>query len=381
MDRAATVQGALRRFLDDSGLDTQRRKVCGHLLACRTEAMGGRVMRCTQCGDEQRWYHGCRDRHCPQCQGRASRRWAERQRQGVLPVAYHHLVFTLPHRLNGWVQLHPQLLYRLLFDSAWSTLKAFGEDPRRLGGQLGMTAVLHTWGQNLAQHVHLHCLVPGGALDPQGHWRAAKGTYLFPVRALSRRFRGAMVAALGRSARAGELHRVTRPGEIEQMLEALMGCDWVVYSKPCLSHTPAVVDYLARYTHRIAVTNARILAVDDDGVDLRYRDSHDGGRGKTLHLAGEEFVRRLMLHVLPRGFMRIRHFGLLANRCRTARVAQIRGVLANAATDEAHAIERAAEPTTGTDAEYPCPRCRLGRLRPIAEWTARPTGELSMRRR
>lgn len=380
MDSAATVQGALCRFGDLHGLDAQRRKVCGHLLACRTAAMGGRVMRCERCGDEQRWYHGCRDRHCPQCQGRATRRWAERQREGVLPVAYHHLVFTLPHGLNGWVQLHPQRLYRLLFDSAWSTLKAFGEDPRRLGGQLGMTAVLHTWGQNLAQHVHLHCLVPGGALDAQGHWRGAKGTYLFPVRALSRRFRGAMVAALGRSARAGELHRVTRPGEIERMLEALMDREWVVYAKPCLSHTPAVVDYLARYTHRIALTNARILAVDDEGVDLRYRDARDG-RSKTLHLAGEEFVRRLMLHVLPRGFMRIRHFGFLANRCRAARVAEIREDLASVPTEAESVRERGAPSMTGTDPDYPCPRCRLGRLHAVAEWAARPAAELSMRRR
>ena len=175
MDSPATVQGALSRFHGEHPLDAHRRQVCNHLLACRTEAMGGSLMRCDRCGGEQRWYHGCRDRHCPQCQGRATRVWAERQHEAVLPVAYYHLVFTLPHRLNGWVQLHPEVVYRLLFRCAWHTLKRFGQDPKRLGGQLGMSAVLHTWGQTLIQHVHLHCLVPGGAITGEGQWHAAKG--------------------------------------------------------------------------------------------------------------------------------------------------------------------------------------------------------------
>lgn len=370
MDSPATVQGALRRFLDAGPLDPQRRKVCNHLLVCRTEAMGASLMRCEQCAGEQRWYHGCRDRHCPQCQGRATQLWAERQREAVLPVAYHHLVFTLPHALNGWAQLHPALIYRLLFRCAWSTLKAFGRDPRRLGGQLGMSAVLHTWGQNLGQHIHLHCLVPGGALSEAGQWKPAKGNYLFPVRALSRRFRGAMVSALRRSAEAGELERVTRPGEIDRLLDALMDHDWVVYSKHCLSHTDTVVDYLARYTHRIALTNARILAVDDNGVVLRYKDARDDDRHKTMRLAGEEFVRRLLLHVLPKGFTRIRHYGFLAGRCRTQRVAQIRAALAPDRTDVEERDDREMSADAASEIGYLCPLCKTGYLRQVAELPA-----------
>jgi hypothetical protein len=377
MDSPATVQGALNRFLDESPLDGHRRKVCGHLRACRTEALGGQRLRCERCGEEQRWYHGCRDRHCPQCQSRATRCWAERQREAVLPVTYYHLVFTLPHRLNGWVQLHPEEIYRLLFRCAWSTLKAFGRDPRRLGGQLGMSAVLHTWGQTLTQHVHLHCLVPGGVLTEDGQWKGSKGHYLFPVRALSRRFRGALVAALRQCADAGELSRIRRAGEIDRMLDELMEENWVVYAKHCLNHTPNVVDYLARYTHRIALTNARILKVDESGVQLRYKDYRDNNRDKTMHLEGREFVRRYLLHVLPKGFTRVRHYGFLAGSCRTRCLAQIRETLPKEQ-------ESAKEPRAGTGIdmqEHRCARCKIGLLRLIGEVAPRWHRIETMRRR
>lgn len=295
----------------------------------------------------------------------------------MLPVTYYHLVFTLPHRLNGWVQLHPEVLYRLLIRCAWSTLKRFGRNPKRLGGRLGMSAVLHTWSQTLIQHVHLHCLVPGGAISDDGQWKAAKGNYLFPVKALSRHFRGAMVSALRQCAEAGELSRVTRCGEIEQMLDELMAQDWVVYAKPCLSHTDSAVDYLARYTHRIAITNARILNVDEDGVKLRYKDYSDNERTKTMYLDGEEFVRRYLLHVLPKGFTRIRHYGFLAGCCRARRLAQIRSAL--------DAWEEKAKETSVSDANetpvYHCPACRIGQLRLIGEVMPRSVPVHTMRRR
>jgi len=305
MTEPATLQHILGRFLDATPLDSHRRRICGHLQACRTPALGGRQLQCDACASEQRWYFGCRDRHCPQCQGRATRQWADRQQGHLLPVRYYHLVFTLPHTLNGWVQLHPELLYRLLFEAVWGTLQAFGQDPKRLGGELGMTAVLHTWGQNLSRHVHLHCLVPGGALRSDGQWRATTGNYLFPVRALSRHFRGRLVGLLRQAATRGALSRVTRPGEVDAVLAALMATDWVVYTKHCLNHTGTVVAYLARYTHRIAITNARLLAVDEQQVTFRYRDYRDDNRHKTLCLDGAEFVRRFLLHVLPKGLMRI----------------------------------------------------------------------------
>ena len=372
MSDTATVQHALERFLHPSGLDVQRQRVCSHLLACRTEAMGGMVLRCADCDHQQPHYFACRDRHCPQCQGRAMRQWAERQQGHILPVRYYHVVFTLPHRLNGWVQLHPEVIHRLLFQSAWQTMRTFGRDPKRLGGEMGMSAVLHTWGQNLSQHVHLHCLVPGGALADDGSWRSARSNYLFPVRALSRYFRGYMVSALRGAANAGELHRVTRPGEVDDQLNALMATEWVVYSKDCLEHTASVVDYLARYTRRIAISNARILAVDEDHVTLRYKDYRDRDRHKQLVLAGEEFVRRFLLHVLPKGLMRVRHYGFLANRCRRRRLAQIRRALAGADDDAA----KESAPSDG-EATYRCPHCHTPTLRVIAAIRAQPT----MRRR
>lgn len=362
MTEPATLQSVLTHFLDPSGLDTQRRKVCRHLQACRTPAMGGMRLRCDQCGREQQIYHGCRDRHCPQCQARATRQWAERQRESILPVRYHHLVFTLPHALNGWVQLHPEAIYQALFQSTWGTLRAFGQDPKRLGGALGMTAVLHTWGQNLSQHVHLHCLIPGGVLRADGQWQPSKGFYLFPVRALSRHYRGRMVSLLRQSATAGELHRVTRAGEVDTVLDALMQTEWVVYSKPCLDHTGTVVDYLARYSHRIALTNSRIQSIDQQYVHLRIKDYRDHNRIKTLCLGGTEFVRRFLLHVLPKGLMRIRHFGFLANRVRRAKLTQIRERL-SAAT----AAQPVSAPANEAEPERPCPACREGRLQIIAQ--------------
>lgn len=367
MAEQATMQQALARFLDASGLDGQRRKVCAHLQACRTEAMGGMRLQCAQCRDERIVYHGCRDRHCPQCQGRATRQWAERQRGQILAVPYYHLVFTLPHELNGWVALHPRVICRLLFEAVWATLKAFGEDPRRLGGELGMSAVLHTWGQNMSRHVHLHCLVPGGALRDDGQWQASRGNYLFPVRALSRRFRGRMVAGLRQAASRGELGRVTREGEIDALLERLMAHEWVVYTKHCLQHTATVVDYLARYTHRIAITNARILAVDNRQVTLRYKDYRDGERHKILCLEGEEFVRRFLMHVLPKGLMRIRHFGFLANRGRRDKLERIRRALT---MPPPKAMAQSETPEHGQDG-YLCAKCRQGRLHVIAQLAPR----------
>ena len=360
MSASVTLQHVLDRFADTSTLDPRRRQVCRHLQTCRTEALGGMQLQCDQCDSQQRWYHSCRDRHCPRCQGQATHRWAERQRDHLLPVRYYHLVFTLPHDINGWVHLHPEVIYRLLFEASWGTLKAFGRDPRRLGGELGMSAVLHTWGQNLTRHVHLHCLVPGGALDERGQWRSTRGNYLFPVKALSRHFRGRMVSALRRAVTRGQLHRVTRPGEIDAVLDTLMAKDWVVYTKHCLDHTGTVVDYLARYTHRIAITNARLLNMDDERVTFRVKDYRDGNRHKPLTLTGEAFVRRLLLHVLPKGLMRIRHYGFLANRYRREKLARIRRVLA------APAPENASDTTAPTTADYPCPRCRRGRLMVVA---------------
>jgi hypothetical protein len=277
----------------------------------------------------------------------------------VLPVNYFHLVFTLPHALNPWVALHPEPLYALLFESVWNTLKAFGAAPKRLGGELGMTAVLHTWGENLTRHVHLHCLLPGGALCADGRWPGGKGHYLFPVRALTRRFRGHMVSALRAAVTRGQLGRIADPGAVDTMLDTLMAQDWVVYAKHCLHHTDSVVEYLARYSHRIALSNQRIIELDDDTVRFSYRDYRDQAQRKVMQLKIGEFLRRFFLHVLPKGFMRIRHYGFLANRVRRAKLAQIRTALARAKPEVPAGLAPAAPARFDG---LPCPQCRVGHL-------------------
>jgi len=372
MTEPTTLQAVMRRCLDDyrqdHRLSSRQRQVCHHVLRCRTAALGGLQLACDHCGDQPVLYYACRDRHCPRCGRKATEAWAERQHRAVLPVTYHHLVFTLPHALNGWIEVHPKALYALLFETVWATLSAFGQN--RLNGQLGMIAVLHTWGQNLSRHVHLHCLVPGGALD-KNDWHAPKGDYLFPVRALSRKFRGAFVSALRQRIEAGELARLTDRTQISATLDRLMGTEWVVYTKACLHHTGTVVDYLARYTHRIGLSDHRLSGLNEQGrVRLDIKDYRDHGRHKTLALDGTELIRRYLLHVLPKGFQRIRHYGYLANCCRKRRLPEIRAAIAAARKAAAEHFERDATEsplTTGPFDGYPCPKCRKGRLRTIAE--------------
>ena len=360
MTESITVQGLFERYLSDyrqiHKLYGNRLKVCAHLLACHTEALGGMQYQCDHCEGELPLYHSCRDRHCPQCQNRASQQWRDKQQQAVLPVTYYHLVFTLPHELNGWVQLHPELIYAMLFKTVWKTLKAFGADPKRLNGKLGMTAVLHTWGQNLSQHVHLHCLVPGGALGEDKHWHAARSNYLFPVKALSRHYRGNFVSALRHCADQGKLKRVTNANEIDKVLDTLMQKDWVVYSKHCLNRTDSIIGYLARYTHRIAISNQRIIAMDQDQVRFHYKDYRDD-RQKVMALDPCEFIRRFLMHILPKGLMRIRHYGILANRCRQQSLKIIRKILAAVPPDKQGN-------TANEVVSYPCPKCKKGQLKP-----------------
>jgi hypothetical protein len=362
MKTKSDLQTVIHQFLPDYSkshpLSARDHEICAHIRTCRTEALGGVELHCDHCDHIQPWYHACRDRHCPKCQWRATEAWCEVQCQAVLPVTYYHLVFTLPHALNGWVQLHPKQIYALLFKAVWATLKAFGADPKRLGGQLGVTAVLHTWGQQLWRHVHLHCLIPGGALDELGQWQAARGNYLFPDRALAHHFRGRMVSELRQAYTDGELALITDADAVDEMLEGLMGRDWVVFTKPWLRQAETVVDYLARYTHRTAISDARIGEIADGEVAVSYKDYQDKNRWKTMHLPGEELIRRFLLHILPKGFVRIRHYGFLANRCRKDKLAKIRAVLGQVI--EAVAAEDSEEAQTH---DWPCPKCHQGQMR------------------
>src|SRR5881409_1698624 len=305
------------------------------IATCRTAALGGHRAVCTACGTERITYNSCRNRHCPQCQRVATERWLTARRREVLPIPYFHVVFTLPHALNPLAQSHPRLIYRLLFHAAASTLTRFGRDPRHLGGDLGVTAVLHTWGQTLTQHVHVHCVVTGGALVRDGtRWIPARPGFLFPVRALAKVFRGRYLAALRQAFDRGELHvtgglaALAEPAAFASWLAELRRQAWVVYCKPPFAGPEHVLAYLGRYTHRIAISNERLVAVADGRVRFRWRDYADGDRVKVMDLDVDEFLRRFLLHVVPDGFVRIRHFGLLANRRRAAALAQCRALLA-----------------------------------------------------
>jgi hypothetical protein len=347
---------------------------------CRTAVLGGHRAVCTACGAERITYNSCRNRHCPKCQRVATERWLAARRREVLPIPYFHVVFTLPHALNPLAQSHPRLIYRLLFQSAASTLLRFGRDPRHLGGDIGVTAVLHTWGQNLAQHVHVHCVVTGGALAPDGpRWLPARPGFLFPVRALAKVFRGRYLAGLQRAFDRGHLHPagglapLAEPAAFTAWLGELRRSAWVVYCKPPFAGPDHVLAYLGRYTHRVALSNDRLVAVADGRVHFRWRDYADGDRVKLLALEVDEFLRRFLLHIVPDRFVRIRHFGLLANRRRRPALTQCRTLLAPPPPrlPPPESVRDLLLRLTGIDIER-CPVCEQGLLRRVQRLAPAP---------
>ena len=307
------------------------------IAACRTAALGGHTQACDGCGATRIAYNSCRNRHCPKCQTLAKERWLAARRAELLPIAYFHVVFTLPHALNALAQGNPRVLYTLLFRAATETLASFGDDPRHLGGELGVIAILHTWGQTLVQHVHLHCVVTGGALARDGSRRLpAKRGFLFPVRALAPVFRAKYRDGLRRAFDRGEFRfagsvaGLAEPTAFTAFLADLCASDWVVYAKPPFGGPVQVLEYLGRYTHRVALSNDRLVSLAEGVVRFRWRDYAHGNRVKTMALPAREFLHRFLLHVLPDGFVRIRHFGLLANRGHAAKLARCRALLAAA---------------------------------------------------
>lgn len=367
-------------------LSRAQRRAMRAIETCRTAALGGHRETCEVCGAVRLAYNSCRNRHCPKCQTLAKERWLEARRAELLPVEYFHLVFTLPHALNPLAQGNPRVVYTLLFHAASETLATFARDPRHLGGEIGVTAILHTWGQNLSQHLHLHCVVTGGALAPDGsRWNPVKAGFLFPVRALAKVFRGKYLDALRRAFRAGELvfsgslATLAEPGAFAAWLEQLRRHDWVVYAKRPFAGPEQVLEYLGRYTHRVAISNERMVRLDRGIVRFRWKDYADGGRVKLMALAAAEFIRRFLLHIVPDGFVRIRHFGLLANRTRKVKLARCRRVLDQPpapAKRPRESVRALMLRLTGLDIER-CPTCQRGRLRvteilPPAPDPARP---------
>jgi Putative transposase/Transposase zinc-binding domain len=307
-------------------------KVLRALAACRTPALGGHRYECARCGREHFVPHSCRNRHCPQCQGAQAFDWLARQAAVLLPIPYFHLVFTLPHALNPLIRQNRRALFNLLFDAANQTLLEFGR--QRLGAQLGVTAVLHTWGQTLCEHYHLHCIVTGGGLALEGSgWQRSPAHYLFPVRALSQMFRGKFCAGLQRLHQRqglqfhGSVQTLIQPRAFAGLVRQARQSKWVVYAKRPFAGPQQVLAYLSRYTHRVAIGNRRLLQVNAQAVTFRYKDYADHARPKTMSLSLPEFVRRFCLHVLPEGFVKIRHYGLVSNRDRQKRLARARQAL------------------------------------------------------
>jgi hypothetical protein len=303
-------------------LSPQQLKAFSLIKACRTAALGGHMQQCQRCGFERPVYNSCRNRHCPKCQTMAKEKWLDHRRAELLPCGYYHLVFTLPHEPNALVMCNQKKLLGLLFKTAAEVLACFARDPNwRLGGRLGIIAVLHTWSQTLMDHFHLHCLVPAGALSfDQSTWINARHTYLFKNRSLAKAFKHRYIKQLISLYQAGELQFVGKTAPLAQadnfgkLICTLRKKDWIVYTKRPFTGPEQVLEYLGRYTHRVAIANHRILSMQDDKVTFAYRDRADENKAKVMSLSATEFIRRFLLHVLPDGFVKIRYFGFLSHR-------------------------------------------------------------------
>jgi DNA-directed RNA polymerase subunit RPC12/RpoP len=365
---AEVLRAALPGYGAAHRLPAHHWKVLNAILACRTPRLGGHVYHCLDCGREHFVPHSCRNRHCPQCQKALADDWLAVQMGRLLPIPYVHVVFTVPHALNPLCERHPRPLYNLLFAAASQTLLSFGE--QRFGGQIGLSCVLHTWSQTLGGHYHLHCIVTGGGLSRDGQrWRAAGRNYLFKVANLSAVFRGKFLEGLERLWKKGALE--PSPPGFPQLLAKARRPPWVVYVKRPFAGPEQVLRYLGRYTHRVAISQRRLLALDRSAgrVTFAYKDYADGSRPKTMSLALKEFTRRFLLHILPERFVKIRHYGLLGNRDREAHLRLARARIASAA-EEAEAPSPASPPepaaatTGGPEPEPPrkCPHCGSPRL-------------------
>ncbi len=355
-------------YLAQHRLTATQAKAWWAIAACRTAALGGHLESCDACGTSRHVYHSCRNRHCPKCQTRAKEAWLAARRREVLPVPYFHLVFTLPHALNGLIAAAPRRLYEALFATVSATLGEFAGHRRHLGGVPACSLVLHTWKQDLGRHVHVHALVAGGALAPSGEWIAPKKGFLFPVRALSKVFRGKFVAALEALRAAGRLPAsVAAKCDWLRLRRRLYAHDWVVYAKQPLGGPEAVLDYLGRYTHRVAISNERILGIDGNEVLLRVRADGHRGNKRTLRIAGTEFIDRFLQHVLPCGFKRIRHYGLLSATRKRAGLAAARVALGAPSPQPALIESVAAFLHRVSHIEYArCPHCGSGQFRVVA---------------
>ncbi len=352
------------RFLDRyrSSFDFQQLKALRAIQRCRTAALGGHRDACLRCGYQAISYNSCRNRHCPKCQAQARERWLAARERELLATSYFHVVFTVPHELNVLALENPRLFYDLLFAASAQTLLEIAADPKHLGAEIGLISILHTWGQNLLLHPHIHCVIPAGGLSPHHRrWIRPRYPFFLSVKVLSRVFRGKFLAGLKRLHRRNKLHcagpaaALSNLRQFAQLIRRLHRHDWVVYAKPAFGGPMQVLRYLGRYTHRVAISNHRLLAFDQERITFRWKDYAHDGKQSTMTLSATEFLRRFFLHVLPKGFVRIRHFGFFANRVRVSRLALCRQLLAYSCCAPAKAGTYKNPPESST--LWHCPRC------------------------
>jgi hypothetical protein len=367
-------------YRDAHALTGPQQRVMRAIERCRTAALGGHLERCDRCGHERPAYNSCANRHCPKCQALARAAWLEARRAELLATEYFHVVFTVPEEVAAIALQNKARVYAILFRTAADTLRTIAADPKHLGAELGFIAVLHTWGQTLLFHPHVHCVVPGGGLAPDGRaWISCRPGFFLPVRVLSRLFRRLFLTALQAAFARGQLHfagtleALQDPAAFAQYLAPLRQAEWVVYAKPPFGGPAQVLEYLGRYTHRVAIANQRLLAIDGGQVRFRYKDYRDHDRQKTMALDADEFIRRFLLHVLPGGFHRIRHYGFLGNRFRVVKLARCQHLLGRrtALTPGASAAPQRRdyrdvyEALTGVSLRV-CPVCQYGQMVRVA---------------
>jgi hypothetical protein len=366
---ADVIRIAGSRFRERTSLTWPQVKVLDAIARCRTAALGGHRDQCANCGHQAISYNSCRNRHCPKCQTNARDQWLAKRQQELLPVGYFHLVFSVPHALVPLMWQNKRRLFALLFEASAATLLEVAADPRHLGAQAGLLSILHTWGQTLQPHPHVHCVVPGGGLSPDHlRWISSPSHFFLPVKVLSRVFRGKFVAGLRRAFRNhqlgfyGECLPLNNERAFAAFLRSLVQQDWVVYAKPPFGGPEHVLHYLARYTHRVAISNHRLLSIAGSEVSFRWKDYAHGSKQRIMTLSPEEFLRRFLQHVLPRGFPRIRYFGFLANRSRKQFLPLCRQLLHQS-------LPTAQASSFRSPATWPCPRCH-GPMRVVERFTA-----------
>ena len=381
-NRSPEVADIFRRYgqqyRDNNSITAQQYKVMKRIEICRTAALGGHIEACDNCGHTQNAYNSCRDRHCPKCQTMVKEKWINNRKAELLPCPYFHNVFTLPHELNPLIMVNKRIMLALLFTAVKETLQVFARDPQwRLEGQLGFISVLHTWNQKLMDHFHLHCIIPAGALSyDRKRWIDARRKYLFRVQSLAKEFKKCYLNKLEKVCRKnglsfnGRAARYKDEKQFLKLIEALRDKQWVTYAKQPFGGPEQVLEYLGRYTHRVAITNNRIVAIDNDSIQFRYRDRSDDNKQKELTLSPDKFIRRFLLHVLPHGFTKIRYYGFLAHANKKTCIELIRALIDATTAYEHKLVESVQEMMlrlTGIDICC-CPQCGKGRmvyLRPI----------------